>query len=75
MNELAYITEKIQKEIDELKSYKKELRKFLFKESVKGKMLGIDFQRIIDEIERITIEIANLEKLKTEYFNIKELND
>lgn len=74
MNELAYITEKIQKEIDDLKFYKKELRKFFFKESVKGKLLAIDFNRIIDEIERITVEIVYLEKLIVEYSNIKELN-
>lgn len=75
MNELAYITEKIQNEIEELKSYKKVLRKFFYIESVKGKLKTIDFNRIVDEIERIAIEIAYLERLKVEYINIKELDD
>ena len=75
MNELAYITEKIQEEINELKSYKKQLRKFFYKESVKGKLLAIDFNRIIDEIERITLEINHLQSLIIEYSNIIELND
>jgi transcriptional regulatory protein LevR len=75
MNELAYITEKIQEEINELQSYKKQLRKFFYKESVKGKLLAIDFNRIIDEIERITLEINHLQSLIIEYSNIIELND
>jgi transcriptional regulatory protein LevR len=75
MNELAYITEKIQEEINELQSYKKQLRKFFYKESVKGKLLAIDFNRIIDEIERITLEINHLQSLIIEYSNIVELND
>jgi hypothetical protein len=75
MTELSYITEKIENEIKELQSYKKRLRKFFYIESVKGKLLAIDFNRIVDEIERIAIEIAYLERLKVEYTNIKELDD
>jgi hypothetical protein len=75
MTELGYITEKIENEIKELQSYKKRLRKFFYIESVKGKLLAIDFNRIVDEIERIAIEIAYLERLKVEYTNIKELDD
>jgi hypothetical protein len=75
MTELRYISEKIENEIKELQSYKKRLRKFFYIESVKGKLLAIDFNRIVDEIERIAIEIAYLERLKVEYTNIKELDD
>lgn len=75
MTELGYITEKIENEIKELQSYKKRLRKFFYIESVKGKLLALDFNRIVDEIERIAIEIAYLERLKVEYTNIKELDD
>jgi hypothetical protein len=75
MTELSYITEKIENEIKELQSYKKRLRKFFYIESVKGKLLALDFNRIVDEIERIAIEIAYLERLKVEYTNIKELDD
>ena len=38
MNELAYITTKIDTEIKELQSYKKGLRKFFYIESVKSKL-------------------------------------
>jgi hypothetical protein len=75
MNELAYITEKINDEIMELHSYKKNLRKFMYLESAKGKLLAIDFNRILDEIERVSLEIDCLKRLKNEYSNIKELND
>jgi hypothetical protein len=75
MTELGYITEKIENEIKELQSYKKGLRKFFYIESVKGKLLAVDFNRMVDEIERIAIEIAYLERLKVEYTNIKELDD
>ena len=73
MNELAYITTKIDTEIKELQSYKKELRKFFYIESVKSKLKAKHFNKIVDELERISIEIAYLEKQKTEYNNIKEL--
>ena len=73
MNELCYITNKIQKEITELQYYKKQLRKFFYIESVKGKLKAKDFNKIVDELERLTIEIAYLEHQKTIYNNIKEL--
>lgn len=75
MTELAYITEKINNEIKELQNYKKQLRKFFYLESVKGKLLAIDFNRIVDELERVSLEIDCLKRLKNEYSNIKELND
>lgn len=73
MNELAYITTKIDTEIKELQSYKKELRKFFYIESVKSKLKAKHFNKIVDELERLSIEIAYLENQKTEYNNIKEL--
>lgn len=73
MNELAYITNKIEKDIKELQYYKKELRKFFYIESVKGKLKAKHFNKIVDELERLTIEIAYLENQKTIYNNIKEL--
>ena len=75
MNELAYITSKIDAEIKELLNYKKSLRKFFYIESIKGKLKAKHFNNIADELERLSIEIANLENQKTEYNNIKELND
>lgn len=73
MTELQYITNKIDKELKELQFYKKELRKFFYIESVKGKLKAKHFNKIVDELERLTIEIAYLENQKTIYNNIKEL--
>lgn len=73
MTELQYITNKIDKELKELQYYKKELRKFFYIESVKGKLKAKHFNKIVDELERLTIEIAYLENQKTIYNNIKEL--
>lgn len=73
MDELAYIKSKIDNEIKELKSYKSDLRKFFYIESVKGKLKAKQFNKIVDELERLSVEIAYLETQKTEYNNIKEL--
>lgn len=73
INELAYITNKIDNEIKELQSYKKRLRKFFFIESVKGKLNSTEFNDIVDELERLSIEIGYLENQKIEYNNIDEL--
>jgi uncharacterized protein YdcH (DUF465 family) len=73
MDELAYITTKIDAEIKELKSYKTQLRKFFYVESVKSKLKAKHFNKIVDELERLSIEISYLESQKTEYNNIKEL--
>ena len=73
MSELAYITNKINTEIKELKSYKNQLRKFFYIESVKGKLKANHFNKIVDELERLSVEISYLETQKTEYNNIKEL--
>jgi len=73
MDELAYIKSKIDEEIKELKYYKANLRKFFYTESVKGKLRALDFNRIVDEIERLSIEISYLENQKNEYNNIKYL--
>lgn len=73
MNELTYISTKIDNEIKELKYYKTQLRKFFYIESVKGKLKSTHFNKIVDEIERISNEISYLEQKKTEYNNIKEL--
>jgi hypothetical protein len=73
MDELRYITTKIDTEIKELQSYKKALRKFFYIESVKGNLKATKFNKIVDELERLSVEIAYLETQKTEYNNIKEL--
>jgi hypothetical protein len=73
MDELAYIKSKIDNEIKELKFYKNNLRKFFYIESVKGKLKAKQFNKIVDELERLSIEITYLETQKTEYNNIKEL--
>ena len=73
MNELNYILKSIQIDINELLKYKKELRKFFYIESIKGSLNHKNFNAIVDEIERISIQIGYLESQKTEYNKIKEL--
>lgn len=73
MNELNYILKSIQSDIYELLKYKKELRKFFYIESIKGSLKHKQFTAIVDEIERISIQLAYLETQKTEYNKIKEL--
>jgi hypothetical protein len=73
MNELSYIIKSIQRDIYELLTYKKELRKFFYIESIKGTLKHKHFTAIVDEIERISIQVAYLESQKTEYNKFKEL--
>jgi hypothetical protein len=62
----------VKNEINVLFNYKKNLKKFLFSQTACGKMRMMDFERIINELERITLEIIHLEKTKTQ---LTKLND
>jgi hypothetical protein len=62
----------IAKEIAFIKKNKNNLVKFAYSESIKGKLIFIDFQRIITETQRMSIEIDFLESKKQEYTKIKE---
>lgn len=62
----------IAKEIAFIKKNKNNLVKFAYSESIKGKLIFIDFERIITETQRMSIEIDFLESKKQEYTKIKE---
>jgi hypothetical protein len=70
MNRKEYHITYIELEIYELTTYRKNLKKFLLLELRNGKMLAKKFNRILDELDRITIEIYELEKKKSEIFNL-----
>ena len=71
-SEVKLIIEFINKEIAFVKTNKNNLKKFLYSESVKGRLLYFDFNRIVSEIERMSIEILYLEEKRLEYFKIQE---
>ena len=60
----------INQEIKLLFNYKKNLKKFVFSQTVSGKLIMMDFERIINEIHRITLEIIYLEQIKTQLTKI-----
>lgn len=70
--EVSLIINYINKEIKFIKKNKKNLTRFLYLENIKGKILYIDFQRILGEIQRMSIEIDFLENKRLDYIKIKE---
>ena len=70
MTKKEYHITSIELEIYELTTYRKNLKKFVLLELRNGKMLARKFNRILDELDRITIEIYELEKKKSEIYNL-----
>ena len=70
MTRKEYHITSIELEIYELTTYSKNLKKFVLLELRNGKMLARKFNRILDELDRITIEIYELEKKKSEIYNL-----
>ena len=70
--EIDYIINFISKEILGLKKIKSNLNRFAYSQSVKGAIRLLDFQRCVNEIERLAIEIDFLERKKIDYIKIKE---
>jgi hypothetical protein len=70
MTKKEYHIASIELEIYELTNYRKNLKKFVLLELRNGKMLARKFNRILDELDRITIEIYELEKKKSEIYNL-----
>lgn len=70
--EIDFIINFISREVRSLKKIKTNITRFAYSEALKGKMLFIDFQRCINEVERMAIEIDFLERKKIEYIKIKE---
>ena len=70
MTRKEYHITSIELEIYELTTYSKNLKKFVLLELRNGKMLARNYNRILDELDRITIEIYELEKKKSEIYNL-----
>lgn len=70
--EVDLIIKFINKEIAFIRKNKKNLTRYLYLENIKGRILFLDFQRIIEEIQRMGIEIEFLEEKRLEYFKIQE---
>ena len=70
MTRKEYHITSIELEIYELTTYRKNLKKFVLFELRNGKMLARNYNRILDELDRITIEIYELEKKKSEIYNL-----
>ena len=70
--EVDLIIKFISKELSSIRKNRKNLVAFAYSESLKGKILFIDFQRIINETQRMSIEIQYLEDKRQHYTKIKE---
>jgi hypothetical protein len=70
--EVDLIIKFISTELTSIRKNRKNLVKFAYSESVKGKMIFIDFQRIINETQRMSVEIQYLEDKRRHYTKIKE---
>ena len=70
--EVDLIIKFINKELAFIRKNKKNLTRYLYLENIKGRILFLDFQRILEEIQRMGIEIEFLEEKRLEYFKIQE---
>ena len=73
MNPEEYSLTKINLEIHEVNIYRVNLKIFLLKEAKNYTINSRKFQNILDELERIAIEIHELENKKSEYLNLNNL--
>jgi thiamine biosynthesis lipoprotein ApbE len=72
--EYEYVLSLIEGEIDSLEKYKWNLKRFAFYEVRKNANFSKKFYKILDEVDRLTIEINNLEQQKSELSTINEQN-
>ena len=70
--EVDLIIKFISKELASIRKNRKNLVKFAYSESLKGKIIFLDFQRIINETQRMSVEIQYLEDKRQHYTKIKE---
>jgi hypothetical protein len=70
--EVDLIIKFINKELAFVRKNKKNLTRYLYLENIKGKILFLDFQKILEEIQRMGVEIQYLEEKRLEYFKIQE---
>lgn len=72
MNRQEYHIAIIDLEIYELTTYRKNLKRFTLFEIRKNNLFAKKFYKILDEVDRITIEIHELENRKSEILNLNK---
>jgi hypothetical protein len=70
--DINYIVGLIDKEVNSLKKIKENLKRFAFTESKNHSIGLLKFNRIVDEVSRINLEVNVLEQKKIEFIKIKE---
>jgi len=70
MTPQEYLIASIDLELYDLKNYRKKLKLFAFYEIRKNNMFAKKFFRILEEVERLSIEIHTLETNKSEILNL-----
>jgi hypothetical protein len=70
--EVNLIIDFISQELTWIKKNKNNLVNFAYSQSVSGKLIYIDFQRIMKETQRMSVEIEFLEEKRRYYIKIKE---
>lgn len=70
--EVDLIIKFITNELTVIRKNRKNLVKYAYSEILKDKIIFIDFQRIINETQRMSIEIEYLEDKRQYYTKIKE---
>jgi hypothetical protein len=71
-NDVDSIINFITKELSAIRENKKNLVKFAYSENIKGKLIFLDFERIINETQRMSVEIQFLEDKRKYYIETKE---
>jgi hypothetical protein len=72
MTRQEYQIASIDLEVYELITYRKNLKKFCLFEIRKNAIFAKKFYKILDEIDRVTIEIHELENKKSEILNLNQ---
>lgn len=72
MTKQEYHLTSIDLEIYELTTYRKNLKRFALFEIRKNNSFAKKFYKILEEVERITIEIHELENRKSEILNLNK---
>ena len=70
--EVDLIIDFINKELSSIKKNRKNLVTFAYLQSIKGNIIFLNFQRIINETQRMSVEIEFLEEKRQHYTKIKE---
>ena len=70
MTPQEYLLSSIDLELYDLKNYRTNLKRFALFEIRKNNMFAKKYYRILEEVDRISIEINALETRKSEIFNL-----